>query len=368
MVSPTAPLIDVRPKANGLRHFVEDDIPAVAAMYARSFSCDASPSDIRRYFLEVFFRNPWREESLPSLVYEEDAHIAGFLGVVPRCMIANGEPIRVAVSLHFIVEPTSRCRLMGVQLLRQLFRGPQDLTLTDGANDGGRRLWEAMGGSASPLYSLYWTRLLRPARYVMSQIDKGIPGAELLGSLADAAARRILGSRFAIASQGPDEELSCEVFLDHVQALAEKLYLKPSYDAPQLQWILNRAGRRKGNGSFQKFLVRDSGGQILGWYLYYLNPGEISTVLQIAATKWSIGKVLDHLFHHAYRGGALALSGRLDPRFIQEFSDKYCFLHRRGPWTLVHSRRPDLIQAIQQGDACLTPLEGEWCWLSPSEH
>ena len=108
-------------------------------------------------------------------------------------------------------------------------------------------------------------------------------------------------------------------------------------------------------------VVRNSKQAVIGWYLYYLNPGAISPVLQVAGRKESIKQVLDHLIYHSWRGGAVALSGRLDPRFVQEFSDSYCLFNRRGPWTLIHSRRPDLVQAIQRGNAFLTPLEGEWC-------
>jgi hypothetical protein len=282
-------------------------------------------------------------------------------------MIANGESILVAVSLHFMVEPSHRCGLVGVQLLRELFRGPQDLTISDGANHDGRKLWEAMGGHTSQLHSLYWTRILRPGSYVMSQVAKHWPGSELMGKVGDAIANRIARRQFSIVPQSIGEELAVDLVLDQMQDFVEKSYLRPDYDAPQLEWILDRARRRAGNGRFHKVLVRDSDGKILGWYLCYLSPGATCSALQIVATKQSISKVLDHLFHHAWRSGAIAVAGRLDPRFTQELSDKYCFLHRRGPWTLVHSRRPELLHAIQAGDSFLTPLEGEWCWLSPAQ-
>ena len=51
--------------------------------------------------------------------------------------------------------------------------------------------------------------------------------------------------------------------------------------------------------------------------------------------------VLDHLFAHAAKEGAIALTGRLEPRFLQSLSDKHCVFHLRGPWVLVNARRPD---------------------------
>lgn len=91
------------------------------------------------------------------------------------------------------------------------------------------------------------------------------------------------------------------------------------------------AAQTKGHGELQKVLVRNQEQEIIGWYLYYLRPGEISQVLQIGATKETINQILDHLFYHAWRRGVGALAGRLDPIFVQEFSDKHCMLNRGGP-------------------------------------
>lgn len=41
----------------------------------------------RAYFPEVFLKHPWMDESIGSLVHqEEDGRITGFLGMVPRRM------------------------------------------------------------------------------------------------------------------------------------------------------------------------------------------------------------------------------------------------------------------------------------------
>jgi len=85
-------------------------------------------------------------------------------------------------------------------------------------------------------------------------------------------------------------------------------------------------------------------------------------VVQIAACNGSFGRVLQRLFADAWRQGAAAVRGRLDPRHIQEFSDRHCWFRREGTWTLVHSRHADLAAAIHQGNAYLSRLEGEW-WL-----
>lgn len=63
--------------------------------------------------------------------------------------------------------------------------------------------------------------------------------------------------------------------------------------------------------------------------------------------------MFDHLFGHAWRNGMLALIGRIDPQLVGAFSTLGCFFHHRGHWILVHSRHPEMVQAIRRGDAFL---------------
>ena len=71
--------------------------------------------------------------------------------------------------------------------------------------------------------------------------------------------------------------------------------------------------------------------------------------------------VLDHLFAHAAKEGAIALTGRLEPRYLQSLSDKHCVFHLRGPWVLVNARRPDLLRWFQTGETFFSRFDGEWC-------
>jgi len=70
----------------------------------------------------------------------------------------------------------------------------------------------------------------------------------------------------------------------------------------------------------------------------------------------------DHLFERAYRGGAVAVSGQMDPAAFQALAARRCMFHHDGiSWFLIHSRDPEVLAAIHRGDAFLTRLEGEWC-------
>ena len=357
--------------------FTKDDIPQVAEMYQRLLLQD-NPSQrgltsqaLPDYFEQILFHNPWYDEELPSLVYRGNSgQIIGFLGVTPRPMLWQGQAIRAAISYHLMVEPESRASLAGVRLLKTFFAGPQDLSLTDGAGDVGRKVWEGVGGATARLYSQRWTRILRPTQLALSRLGRSTPFAPVaqalapLGTLSDAAIARLLPQFFPpLMSQCSEEELDATTFLCCLPKFVQNRALQPVYDEYSLPWLFQQAAQMSFHGDLKKVQVRDPRGDVIGWYLYYLRPGETSLVLQLAAKKNAFPELLDHLFAHARRHGAAALIGRLEPQYMQELTEKHCFFHRMGSWTLIHSKHPELLHVVQRGDAFLTGLEGEWCLL-----
>ena len=48
-------------------------------------------------------------------------------------------------------------------------------------------------------------------------------------------------------------------------------------------------------------------------------------------------------------------------RDVQALTDRYCLLHRRGPWVLVNARHPELLRPFETGEASFTRFDGEWC-------
>jgi hypothetical protein len=357
-----------------VRPFVEDDIPQVADLHRRVFRTSAHPSEqlqaqYTRYFKQVFLNNPWYDKDLPSLVYETaQGAITGFLGVMPRWLSIKGRPIQAAVSSQFIVEPGPRSPVAAVQLAKAFLSGPQDLSLADEATTAIRSLWERAGGSTALLYSLSWGRFLRPSQVVLSRLAKQRPLKPLalalrpLAHLVDGMAVRMPGSPFRqVAPSLSGGDLSPETLLACMSEFTRDRVVRPVYDDRSLHWLLEVFAQRNGHGLFQKVILRNTEKEIVGWYLYYLNQEGIGEVVQIGAEKESIKSVLDHLFYHAWRHGAVALTGRIEPQFIQELSERSCIFHHREQWVLVHSNTPELLQAIHTGDAVLTRLEGELC-------
>jgi hypothetical protein len=355
-----------------LRIVTERDVRAVAALFGRAYPeyRSASQPACESYFREILFDNPWCDPQLPSWVAEEDGRICGFYGVMPRPMLLRGRPIRVAVTCQFMVDPDPRYSLTALQLAKACLSGPQDLTLADGAHDLSRRMWIGIGGTAPLLYSLHWTRPLRPARYVLSLLKEraALPlpltlAARPLGALIDALASRLRPNRFyREESELTEEPLDSATMLAHLPEVLDGNALQPVYDARSLAWLLDQAARKMRHGKLRARAVLDGERRLIGWYLYYVRAGEVSEVVQLAARNGSFDRVLQRLLADAWRHGAAAVRGRLDPRYVQELSDRHCWLRREGTWTLVHSRHADIIAAIQQGNAFLSRLEGEW-WL-----
>ncbi len=364
-----------------LRPFIQDDIPQVTDLHMRVFGVRGNPVQqspstklLQAYadhFEEIFFQNPWYDVALPSLVYQgPTGRILGFLGVMPRPMLFNGELIKAALSSQFIVAPDSRS--VGALLLKAFLAGPQDLSLTDEANSIARKLWEKIGGTITMSYSVHWIRPLRPSRFAVSLLSsfsqKSKPWSYLVSAsapicnLADAIAVRKLPRYFHVkVPQVSADELMIETLLTYLSEFSNTRSLWPAYDDRSLKWLLKVIAQKESLGALRGMAVHDDKREMIGWYIYHLNPGGTSTALQIMARNNSMSEVLDHLFYDAWQQDSVAVSGRLDPRFVREISDKYCFFNCGRPWVLIHSHNPDLLRTFRDGDAMLSKLEGEWC-------
>lgn len=355
---------------SGVREFQKRDIAEVADLWLRVFHGGRGPAPqaARDYFDEIFFQAPWRDDSLPSLVYEDEGRIGGFLGVLPRKMTFDKRPIRVAVATQLAEDEAARSAYAAVKLIKRFFAGPQDLSFSDGANDSSERLWTASGGNTALLYSLDWTRVLRPAEFARILLKSHKPFAPLARLLPpfcrvfDAAVLRSrLGSYWLPeADEGlVDEEPSDEMLLSCVRQFSGDRALQPDYDTESFRWLLREAGDKRLHGSLRKAIVREESGEVAGWYLYYLRPGEVSEVLQFGGRPKSIRRVLNRLFYDSWKQGAVAVSGEMEPRFARELAKGRCTFNWTGG-VLAQSNNLDLLNAIQRGDAFLSRLEGEW--------
>lgn len=356
-----------------IRVVTEDDIPGVVGLVARVYPEKQRHWPLRAewesYFRDMLFGNPWHDPELPSWLAEENGRVTGFYAALPRRMMLDGRPIRAAVGCQFMVDPASGDALTWLQLAKACLTGPQDLTLTDGANEHARRLWLGIGGTVPALYSLHWMRPLRPTRYVLSLLEEraGFPrplalAARPLAATADAVASRCRQNRFLREDSGLTEEpLDPAAMLEHLPEFLHGTALQPAYDEDSLAWLLDQTMRKTMHGKLHARAVLD-GGRMIGWYLYYARAGGLGEVIQLAARPGAYDRVLRHFLAAAWRHGAAAVRGRFDPRYLYEHSLRHCWLRQEVDWTLIHSRRADVMAAFHQGRAYFGRLEGEW-WL-----
>jgi hypothetical protein len=315
------------------------------------------------YFERSLLDHPWYDREIPSLVYVDEGRVAGFLASYVRRFRFEGRPVRLACSAHLITDPKVRAKAAGAFLMKRFLAGPQEATYTDTASDEMRRIWEGLGGVRSNLACVGWVRILRPARFAVAYSSRHRAGS---ASRLRTRPRASLLSR--VRRSGPPdliaETLSPEALVRHLPAVAGSLRLYPDYDEEFLDFHFRDMAEARTRGMLVRTLVRDAAGDVLGWYVYYLKPGGISQVQQIAAPQRHVEKVLDHLFDDARSWGAAAVQGRVEPLLLAPLSRRRCLLHFSGYLVLVHARDSELLYAIASGQALMTRMEGEW-WMSP---
>ncbi len=356
------------PRTTAVRPFVEADIPQVAAVHRAAFRRPDDPGlpVYRDYFLRTFLDNPAGCGPISSLVYQEhDGRIVGFVGLVPRRVVFNRCQYQAVISSQFIVDPASHVGLVALRLAKAYLEGPQDLSIADEANDLSRKIWEGLGGTTALLLSMYWTRPLRPARLVVARLQGRLALAPFavaalpLAAAVDSVAARLPSSPFrqrrpptsAASLDGRTAVAEAPAFCGDQAAAVE-------YDYRTYQWLIDRAHTSTARGVLHS--VVKNGSATLGWYIGRLEADGNCEVAHLSATPSTIHEVLDHLFYDAWQQGASSVTGRLEPRFMQALSDKYCVFHRRGPWLLIKTRIPELRHAFESGASCLSRLDGEW--------
>ncbi len=352
----------------GIRAFEAADIQQVANLHQKVFGVTNSPDIGTRYtaYFTDKFLDPVRRGALPSLVFEdENGEITGFIGIASRWFMIGSRRIRAAVSTQFIAEPRARSRLIAVALLRDFLKGPQDFSFTDEATETSRILWERLGGSTSVLHSLHWIAPLRPTNLLLSRSQSRFGS---LMTLAGPVANLFDGIASVLTRRGklrplPDlriEPLHAHALANFMSKPSGDMMLHPEYDAASLGRMLDDAARQNAQGALQAVLLR-SGRQVAGWYLYCLDRRGTAEVLQVGYRRGHREEVIDHLFNKARLDGASALAGRMEPHMGNALANQLCLLYRRQCSMLVHSRDPEVLNAIHSGKAFISRLDGEWC-------
>lgn len=345
-----------------------NDLAAVAALYLRQLGKPGleSAADAGDRLRRTLIDDPWADESIPSLVSAApDGTIVGFIGSSVRHVRLDGEPLRAAYASHLVADPEFPNRTIGLFLLREFLRGPQDLTLTDTATPQARTLWTGLGGV--PLHALTtgWLQALRPASAAAaigrSHGGRGALVSRALGTLApllDRVTGRLAGdARSPQADTVADDLLTPQAVLEHLAECARPARLVPDYDEHFLAWLFGElaGSHARGHARFRIVRVR---GAVVGWYVYYLDPGGLCRVLQVMTRERHSDLVVGELYRDAFAGGAAALYGRLEPHTSEAVLRRGALL-RPLPRAIVHSRNDAAVDALLRGSSALSWLDGE---------
>jgi hypothetical protein len=360
------------PATNGRSHTIRalarSDLPVVAQMFQNNFrSPDVlAPPSLESYLGELFLNHPWYEPDLASRVHvSADGKVNGFIGVLPLRMRFQGRPLRAAVAGSLMVQEPKKQPFTGAALLRSFLSGPQDLSLSETANRISQNMWLQLGGSASPLYSMEWVRLLHPASLGVSFLSEFWPAARLLNPLAratDRILRRMRSNPFRMPAEAPvgysDADADDDTFIDCALRFASSFALHPDWDARFLRWLAPHMARKERHGALTRRVVYGNGPAPVGGYVYYGRPGGVAWVLQIFAETAHVDPVLDMLTAHALKQGCIAARGRTTPALMNPLLLRGCmFFHRSS--TVIRARDPKLLAAIASGDAMITGLAAE---------
>jgi len=361
-----------------IRPLLRDDLPALAILYERIHRSGSvvPPPGLAAYFARTFLDHPWADPEVPSLVYEDRGRILGFIGSTVRRLRFDGQAIRLGCTGPFFADPAASSKSVGPFLLRRYMQGPQELTITDAANETVRRIWERFGGECLHLSSIRWTRLFRPVQCAADELLMRAGRPRLQSAVRpalralDAVVTRLPGPVFRLGvPQVTATPLTPDSLIEHLPAVAGSLRVYPDYDRRFLLWLFRELGQVRRIGELSAMLVRDPGGSVLGWYVCLIRSKGLSQVLQLAAAEQNVGRVVDHLFAQARVAGALGLVGRLEPRLLVPLATRGCMLHNQGKYfAMIHSRVPGLTAVVRDGRALLTRMEGEtWFghWSEP---
>jgi hypothetical protein len=358
-----------------------EDLERVAAVYeqaARSGSITPAPglaSAIGRLFLDAPYEGP----DCPALVHEDvDRRIDAFMGVIVRRVRFGDELLRIGVSGPMEVAPDSRTKAVGVLFDRHLMTCGYDIVLTDGASLDARNVWTRLGGVSTPLGSMHWTRTFHPTTAALEELVQRLriargPIARVLRMLRplakglDVLLRRWLGERLCPPTRAEHTEaLGVDELLAGLDELGGRLRVRPDYDPETLTWLYRELRAVPSRGELRGQLVRGPKGRLLGWYLYYLKRDGRSQVLQLAARPGAMDAVVGHLFADADRGGSISLEGRAELELLEPLDGQRVRYRYGPPYSLIQTKRSDVLEALYSGRALLTRLEGEW-WMGLHE-
>ncbi len=318
---------------------------------------------------ELILNHRYSAHASPSLVFEQDGDVHGFVLVGCQPVVFSGERLWSASTSHLMVDPNARSSLAAVHLLRAVIEGPQDLVFVDRSNTAGRVALQAAGFEQLPASSLRWRKVLQRGTARSQQlasrtrisISRATDVAQQGERLAGRLLRRSLHAELPESPRGISiEELTTEHVADNLSNMLTAADLHPDFsDIGHLEHTWRLIERSRPNSSIIAHAVLNPRGRTLGWYIMDINEFGHAEVVQMMAVDAHRRTVLLQALTQAQINNAVIVEGRLPLDLIYPASDLGCTV-TSSEATSIHTSKPKLLDCFQQGRALLSPLEGEF--------
>lgn len=345
-----------------IRALSERDLPAVLELLAeRIEGWDADESFLRATLLD----HPQVDPAFPSLVaLDTDGSLLGFIGSQPRKLRVGNEVLTGVVCSHLTVSTAPTAGPAGALLLARLLRGEQALTWSDSANAPVARIWRAFGGELDHARAMDWMLMLRPGRWLSSNLASALRGRRIrrdalpvAGLPAHVAPSQVSG--FKSPDHEPEISSSRARPTDIVAAFPNGprgFTVSVQHDADHLEHVFSLV--RRYEGPVVAHTV--SRGEVpIGWFTYLLRETGVARLLHLAAAEMDTSAVLAALVDHACNSGVNVLAGRADPHLNQALAPWLpIFGLARQP--VIHCRDAALRAKLGTASALLTQLDSEW--------
>lgn len=350
---------------NSVRPFAQADVPAVAGMFQRILRNVREPAspDLESYLADIFLGGS--DGDITSSVYlREDGAVAGFMGVMPMTFLVRERLVRAAVCGTFMVDGYRSDPFAGARLMRAFLAGPQDISLSETANDISTIMWRKMNAAILPGHSLEWLCVFQPASFLTEMAASKAAVARILSPLArpaDALLRHInppawrktASPQRALPSADTDDETTADLFIRFTESFAARPHWQN-----HLHQMIAHARRKALYGSMVRRVVYARNGEPVGLFLYYGDRGRIGRAVQVLAGPGQTGAVIDSMLADADRRGLTALRGRTMPVLLEAMmGGPFLFLNASS--SIVHARDPALAAPFLSGEAFFNGFAGE---------
>lgn len=359
-----------------VRPLTEADIPALAPIHVAAFGEQGVSRDLieRGYGIklrELVLDGPYVDKASPSLVYEHDGRINGFVVVTCRPVLFREARVWMATTTHLAVDPEARSTLAAVHLLRAVTEGPQDLTYVDMSNAAGRQALRAAGFEQMPAYSLAWDKTLRPAASLAGRLGARLPSrAGFLVNASERVAPRLpgpIGRRANVELPPKSNALSGRpLTVDDVVECGPQLMarydLHPDFaDRSVVEASWKSTEQACPTSTIVRVALTTRRGDVVGWYIAEIGRAgdRDADVLQFVVDPRHQLMAMTHMFHDLFDRDIIQAHGELPMGLLYDAETLGCRPRSVNATTSVHSTNDELVDAFRRNAAWFSGLDGE---------